>query len=57
MAPKSHQQYGQDFYAWAIHSAKLIHAGKFSKITIEHFAEEVESMGKRELMPLPNKNE
>lgn len=48
MSSKTHYQYDQDFYAWTIDSAKLIRAGKFSEIDIEHLAEEIESMGKSE---------
>jgi hypothetical protein len=55
MAPKPQQQYEQDFYAWTIHSAKLIRAGKFSEIDIEHLAEEIESMGKSEKRELINR--
>jgi hypothetical protein len=55
MVSKSHQQYEQDFYAWAIHSAQLIRAGKFSEIDIEHLAEEIESIGKSEKRELINR--
>lgn len=44
----SHPQYNQDFYAWALHSAKLLRQGKFQEIDIEHLAEEIESMGAKD---------
>jgi Domain of unknown function DUF29 len=50
---KPHRLYHQDFYAWALRSAKLLRQGKFKEIDVEHIAEEIESMGKsdkRELM-------
>lgn len=55
MVAKPRHQYEQDFYAWTIQSAKLIRAGKFSEIDIEHLAEEVESMGKSEKRELINR--
>lgn len=55
MSSKNQQQYKQDFYAWAIHSAQLIRARKFSEVDIEHLAEEIESMGKSEKRELINR--
>jgi vacuolar-type H+-ATPase subunit C/Vma6 len=53
MAAKISQGYNKDFYAWALHNAKLIRQGKFAEVDFEHVAEEIESMGiseKRELL-------
>jgi hypothetical protein len=38
--------YQTDFYAWALHNAKLLRQKHFSELDIEHIAEELESMGK-----------
>jgi hypothetical protein len=42
------QLYDQDFYAWANEQAGLLRAGHLSEADIEHIAEEIESLGKRE---------
>jgi hypothetical protein len=42
------QLYDQDFYAWANEQAGLLRAGRLSEADLEHIAEEIESMGKRE---------
>lgn len=45
--------YETDFYAWASYNAQLLREGKFSKLDVEHLAEELESMernNKRELI-------
>ncbi len=41
-------QYNKDFYAWALHSAKLLRQGKFKEVDVEYMAEELESMGNRD---------
>jgi Domain of unknown function DUF29 len=48
-------QYNKDFYAWAIHSAKLLRQGKFKEIDVKHIAEEIESMGGRDRNALINR--
>jgi hypothetical protein len=55
MAAKNRQEYEKDFYAWALHNAKLLRAGRLSEIDIENIAEEIESMGKRERRELINR--
>lgn len=55
MAKRTQQNYEKDFYAWAIHNAKLLREGKLSEIDIEHIAEEIESMGKSEKRELINR--
>ena len=40
--------YDHDFYAWALHNAKLLSARRFSEIDIEHLVEELEDVGKSE---------
>ncbi len=47
MSHKSQQnEYDEDFYAWSLHNAALIRAGKLSEVDLENVAEEIESMGK-----------
>jgi vacuolar-type H+-ATPase subunit C/Vma6 len=48
-------EYEKDFYAWAIHNAKLLREGKLSEVDIENIAEEIESMGKSEKRELINR--
>ena len=40
--------YDHDFYAWALHNAKLLGARRFSEIDIKHIVEELEDVGKSE---------
>ena len=41
--------YDQDFFEWTRRSAELLRAGRFDQADIEHIAEEIEDMGKRDL--------
>ena len=50
----NHQLYDQDFYAWTSEQAGLLRAGRLSEADVEHIAEEIESMGKREKRELVN---
>jgi hypothetical protein len=40
--------YENDFYAWTQNTAELLRQGRLQEIDIEHIAEELESMGKRD---------
>jgi len=40
--------YDADFYAWAEQQATLLRSGQLAQADIEHIAEEIESMGRRE---------
>ncbi len=40
--------YEHDAYAWALEQAALLRSGKVDRLDLEHLAEEIESMGKRE---------
>lgn len=42
------QEYDRDFYAWALHNARLLSAQRFSEVDIEHLVEELEDVGKSE---------
>ena len=47
--------YQRDFHAWALETAKLIRAGRWAELDIEHLAEEIESMGASERNRLVNR--
>ena len=40
--------YHKDFAAWTSETARQLRAGRFSEIDVEHVAEEIEDLGKRE---------
>jgi hypothetical protein len=40
--------YDQDFVEWTSETARLLRAGRFDETDIEHVAEEIEDMGKRD---------
>src|SRR4051794_5357681 len=40
--------YEQDFYEWTVRNAELLRSGRASEADLEHIAEEIEDMGKRE---------
>lgn len=44
-APSS---YDQDYYLWFADQARLLRAGTWQQLDVEHLAEELEDMGKRE---------
>jgi hypothetical protein len=43
-----HAGYDQDYYLWFVDQARLLRAGMWHQIDVEHLAEELEDMGKRE---------
>ncbi|ASC70828.1 hypothetical protein XM38_017750 [Halomicronema hongdechloris C2206] len=45
-------EYELDFYAWITRNVALLRAGQLSDIDAEHIAEELDSMGKRDLRQL-----
>lgn len=45
---KSAELYDRDFYRWTVQNAELLRAGRVSEADLEHIAEEIEDMGKRE---------
>ena len=47
-----HADYDQDFYAWIEHNVALLRCGQVSEVDAEHIAEELDSLGKRELRQL-----
>jgi hypothetical protein len=47
--PEPHEAgYDVDFFAWTQRTAALLRSGRFDELDVEHLAEEVEDMGKRE---------
>ena len=44
--------YEEDFFEWTRRSAELLRAGQLQQADIEHIAEEIEDMGKRDLREL-----
>ena len=47
--------YDRDIVAWANEQARLLREGQFSKLDIEHLAEEIEDVGKSEKRELRNR--
>jgi hypothetical protein len=48
LKPASASLYDEDFAVWTAETARLLRAGRFDEIDIEHVAEEIEDMGKRD---------
>ena len=40
--------YNDDFALWTAETARLLRAGRFDEVDVEHVAEEIEDMGKRD---------
>jgi len=49
--------YDEDFFEWTRRSAELLRAGHLEQSDIEHIAEEIEDMGKRDLRGLDSRVE
>ncbi len=47
--------YEQDLVAWANEQARLLRAGRFDQLDLEHLAEEIEDVGKGEQRELANR--
>ncbi|WP_342627301.1 DUF29 domain-containing protein [Nguyenibacter vanlangensis] len=47
--------YDQDIVAWATEQARLIRAGQFDQLDIEHIADEIEDVGKSEKRELTSR--
>ncbi len=47
--------YQQDVIAWANEQARLLRAGRFDRLDIEHLAEEIEDVGKSEQRELASR--
>jgi hypothetical protein len=48
LGPTTRELYDQDFFEWTARNAKLIRAGRLDEADLEHIAEEIEDLGKRE---------
>ncbi len=44
----AHPSYDQDYYLWFVDQARLLRSAMWHQIDVEHLAEELEDMGKRE---------
>lgn len=44
----AHTPYERDIVAWSIEQARLLRAGRFDEIDIEHISDEIEDVGKSE---------
>ncbi len=51
----SAELYDKDFAEWTRHNAELLRAGRTSEADLEHIAEEIEDLGKRERRGLHNR--
>ncbi len=47
--------YDQDVLAWAMEQARLLRAGQFDQLDIEHIADEIEDVGKSEKRELASR--
>ena len=54
-AETMHTNYDTDIVAWAAEQARLIRAGRFDQVDLEHIAEEIEDVGKSEQRELANR--
>lgn len=50
MATISKALYDTDFVEWTAHNAELLRHGRFEEVDLEHVAEEIEDLGKRDLL-------
>src|SRR6266852_2380963 len=48
LKPAPASLYDEDFAVWTAETARLLRAGRFDEVDIEHVAEEIEDMGKRD---------
>src|SRR3984893_10066203 len=48
LKPRPASLYDQDFAVWTSETARLLRAGRFDEVDIEHVAEEIEDRGKRD---------
>lgn len=55
MTADLHAEYDQDFQAWIDANVYLLREGRLGEADIEHIAEELESMGKRDLRQLKSR--
>jgi hypothetical protein len=49
--------YDEDFFEWTRRNAELLRAGQLEYADIEHIAEEIEDLGKRDLRELDNRSQ
>jgi hypothetical protein len=49
------QLYDRDFYLWTLQTAEALRAGRVKDVDLEHVAEEIEDMGKRNARELESR--
>jgi hypothetical protein len=42
-------RYDQDFYSWALETIAALRSGRIAEVDLDHVAEEIEGMAKRDL--------
>ena len=47
--------YDRDFFLWTVRNAELLRAGRLDEADLQHIAEEIEDMGKREQRELESR--
>jgi hypothetical protein len=48
LGPTTRELYDQDFFEWTARNAELLRTGRLEEADLEHIAEEIEDMGKRQ---------
>ncbi|MBI3698676.1 MAG: DUF29 family protein, partial [Acidobacteria bacterium] len=56
-AVKAKDLYDLDFFEWTARNAELLREGRFTEADMEHIAEELEDMGKRDRRELESRLE
>jgi hypothetical protein len=51
----THALYDEDFHAWTEHTARLLRAGRAGDADLDHVAEEIEDLGKRDANELDSR--
>ena len=47
--------YDRDFFEWTVRNAQLLREGRFAEVDVEHLAEEIEDVGKRDQREVRNR--
>lgn len=47
--------YDRDFFEWTARNAQLLRKGRFAEVDVEHLAEEIEDVGKRDQREVRNR--
>ena len=55
LEPSAKELYEHDFFEWTVRNAELLRAGRLAEADLEHIAEEIEDMGKRDRRELESR--